>query len=203
MNTAAASTIRPRGATKATLIESTIDLLRSGGYADATVVAITNRSGVAAGTLYRHFPSKEALFVEAFRNVCERELGAMNNAAASSDDFEDRLDAVVSVFSRRALTSPRLAWALIAEPVDPLVDAERLEFCRRYRDLFARMLRAGIEQQQIPQQDAEITSAAIVGAIGEALVGPLSPTGSSRGSDDEIVAQLLTFCRRAVGAATP
>jgi AcrR family transcriptional regulator len=197
---ALATTTRPRGATKAKLIESTIDLLQSGGYANATVAAITERSGVAAGTLYRHYPSKEALFVEVFRSVCERELAAMSKAAAENDGFEAQLAAVVGVFSHRALSNPRLAWALIAEPVDPLVDAERLEFRRRYRDLFAGMVRAGIEQQRIPPQDAELTSAAVVGAIGEALVGPLSPAGAQRGTDDQIVERLITFCRRAVGA---
>lgn len=190
---------RPRGATKAKLIESTIAILESGGYADATVVAITERSDVAAGTLYRHYSSKEALFVEVFRAVCERELAAMSKAAAENDGFENQLDAVAGVFSRRALRNPRLAWALIAEPVDPLVDAERLEFRRLYRDLFATIVKQGIAQKQIPEQDAELTSAAVVGAIGEALVGPLSPTGATRGSDDQIVDALTVFCRRAVG----
>jgi AcrR family transcriptional regulator len=193
---------RPRGATKAKLIESTIALLQSGGYADASVAAITDRSGVAAGTLYRHYSSKEALFVEVFRSVCERELAAMRAAAAENSGFERRLDAVVEVFSRRALRNPRLAWALLAEPVDPLVDAERLEFRRRYRDLIAEIVRDGIAGGRIPDQDAGLTAAALVGAIGEALVGPLSPAGGSVGEDDRVVAALIVFCRRAAGAAT-
>jgi hypothetical protein len=31
-------------------------------------------------------------------------------------------------WAERALRNRRLAWALLAEPVDPLVDAERLAF---------------------------------------------------------------------------
>ena len=40
----------------------------------------------------------------------------------------ERLEHVLATFARRALRNPRLAWALIAEPVDPLVDAERLAY---------------------------------------------------------------------------
>ena len=42
----------------------------------------------------------------------------------------------------RALAEPVRAYALIAEPVDPAVEAERLTFRRAYADLFARALRA-------------------------------------------------------------
>ena len=41
----------------------------------------------------------------------------------------------------RALAEPVRAYALIAEPVDPAVEAERLTFRRAYADLFARALR--------------------------------------------------------------
>src|SRR2546423_1112971 len=43
-------------------------------------MAIAERAGVAAGTLYRHFSSKEELFVEGVRSVCDREVQAMRTA---------------------------------------------------------------------------------------------------------------------------
>jgi hypothetical protein len=45
-----------------------------------------------------------------------------------------------------------------------------------------------------------LTAAALVGACGEALVGPLSPLGDARPGAAEIVASLRAFVRRAVGA---
>ena len=48
---------------------------------------------------------------------------------------------VLATFAQRALRRPRLAWALIAEPVDPLVDAERLAYRARYSELTAQALR--------------------------------------------------------------
>ena len=57
-------------------------------------------------------------------------------------------------FAERALRRPRLAWALIAEPVDPLVDAERLAYRARYAALIAEALSQGIAAGELPEQDA-------------------------------------------------
>ena len=114
--------------TRERLLAAARELIEEGGYGAASVAAIADRAGVAAGTLYRHFDSKQELFVEVFRAVCAREERAMKAASAqmAGDAATERLEEVLATFAKRALRNPRLAWALIAEPVDPLVDAERL-----------------------------------------------------------------------------
>jgi AcrR family transcriptional regulator len=187
--------------TRERLLNAARELIEEGGYGSAPVIAIARRAGLAAGTLYRHFGSKEELFVEVFRSVCDREVEAMQSAATANGGSDvDRLEIVFATFAERALRRPRLAWALIAEPVDPLVDAERLAYRERYRELTARALQAGIDAGELPDQDVELTAAALVGGCGEALVGPLSPLAADKPSDKKIVAALRTFVRRAVGA---
>jgi len=187
--------------TRERLLAAAREIVEEDGYGGASVMAIAERAGVAAGTLYRHFSSKEELFVELFRTVCDREVAAMRRAAESVDGSHvDRLETVLSTFAARALRRPRLAWALLAEPVDPLVDAERLAYREHYRSLTAAALRDGIEAGEIPQQNVDLTAAALVGGCGEALVGPLSPLASASPSRDEILEALRTFVRRAVGA---
>ncbi len=68
--------------TRERLLASAQELIEEGGYGAASVAAIAERAGVAAGTLYRHFESKQELFVEVFRSVCEREERAMKTASA-------------------------------------------------------------------------------------------------------------------------
>ena len=68
--------------TRERLLHAARELIEEGGYGAASVAAIAERTGVAAGTLYRHFDSKEDLFVELFRAVCDREVQAMREAAA-------------------------------------------------------------------------------------------------------------------------
>jgi hypothetical protein len=125
----------------------------------------------------------------------------MQTAAAELDgaSHTERLEIVFATFAERALRSRRLAWALLAEPVDPLVDAERLAYRERYASLVAGVLQAGIAAGELPEQNVELTAAALVGGCGEALVGPLSPVGK-RPPVGEILAALRTFVRRAAGA---
>lgn len=190
--------------TRERLLTAAQRLIEDGGYGAATVAAIADRAGVAAGTLYRHFASKEELFVDLFRTVCAREERAMRAAGLRMPpeaSATERLETVLATFAARALRNPRLAWALIAEPVDPLVDAERLAYRERYTELVAEELRAGIAAHELPPQNAELTAAALVGGCGEALVGPLSPVAHRRPPADEVVDALRTFVRRAVGSS--
>jgi AcrR family transcriptional regulator len=187
-------------ATRMRLLEAARELIEEGGYSSASVAAIAEHAGVASGTVYRHFASKAELFVEVFRAVCageERAMLAAADAVPADAGAVARLEAVLGTFAERALRNPRLAWALLAEPVDQLVDAERLAYRERYALLVARELQAAIEAGEIPPQDVAFTAAALVGGCGEALVGPLSSVDGT----DRVVAAIQTFVRRAVGAA--
>jgi AcrR family transcriptional regulator len=189
----------PGLATRERLLAAARELIESGGYGSASVVAIAERAGVAAATLYRHFSSKEELFIEVFRDVCAGEERAMRSAAdEAGSSAVARLEALLGTFAERALRNPRLAWALLAEPVDPLVDAERLTYRERYAALVAAELRTAVAAGEIPAQDVAFTAAALVGGCGEALVGPLSAVEES----DQVVTAIRTFVRRAVGAGT-
>jgi AcrR family transcriptional regulator len=196
MSTAAAAPTRER------LLDAARAVIEEDGYGAASVLQVAERAGVAAGTLYRHFASKEELFVEVFRAVCTHEERAMLAAGAALGDEApalERLEEVLATFARRALRNPRLAWALLAEPVDPRVDAERLAYRTRYTGFVAESLRCAIAGGEIPELDVEFTAAAVVGGCGAALVGPLAPS-SSAPSRETVVDSLRDFVRRASGA---
>lgn len=193
-----------KAATRERIVVAARGLIAHGGYAEAQVVAVAERAGVATGTVYRHFPSKAELFAEVFRNASQHEVDAVVEAASKNGDSTAtaRIAAAVEAFARRALRGRRLAWALIAEPVDPAVEAERLIFRRAYRDAFAEVIRAGIAADELPEQDADLSAAAMVGAIGEALVGPVSPTAGPH-DPEAVIASLRDFCIRSVTGKEP
>jgi AcrR family transcriptional regulator len=189
-----------RAATREAIVGAALDQLAEGGYASASVQAIARRAQVATGSVYRHFPSKSELFAEVFRRASARELAVMTDTAAHEElPARDRIARGAETFARRALAEPTRAYALLAEPVGPAVEAERLIFRRAYRDLFARTIEQGIEAGEMAPQDAETVAAALVGALGEALVGPLSP--GQRGGHEALVATLVNFCLNAIPAS--
>jgi AcrR family transcriptional regulator len=186
------------------IVQAAHDLIASGGYRAASVVAVADRAGVATGSVYRHFPSKADLFAEVFRRASQREVDAMAEVHAGPGSVAQRLATGVGRWARRALKARRLAWALLAEPVDPAVEAERLHFRRAYRDQMAGLIAEGVERGELPEQDPELTAAALVGAIGESLVGPLSPAGAGeRMEEGRLVAGLQLFCLRSVSDKEP
>lgn len=184
--------------TRERIVRAALELVARGGYRAASVAAVAARADVATGTVYRHFASKAELFAEVFRIASGRELAVVRAVAERTDlSPTERLATSLETFARRALRGRRLAYALLAEPAEPSVDEQRLIFRRAYRDGFARLLREAIDAGEIPSQDVHVTAAALVGAMGEALVGPLSPSGRKR-DHDELVSTIVRFCVRAL-----
>jgi AcrR family transcriptional regulator len=190
-------------AARARIVGAARELIAHGGYGEAQVAAVAERAGVATGTVYRHFPSKADLFAEVFRQASQREVDALAAAAAEAEGgAAARIAAAVETFARRALRGRRLAWALIAEPVDPAVEAERLVFRRAYRDELAEVVESGIAAGELPDQDPATSAAALVGAIAEAMVGPVSPTAGPH-DPEAVVRSLRDFCIRSVTGKEP
>jgi AcrR family transcriptional regulator len=188
-----------KAAVRRRIATSARELIARGGYGAAQISSVAERAKVATGTVYRYFPSKSDLFAEVFREASQREVDAMAAAIErAGGGASERVAAGVDSFARRALRGKRLAWALLAEPVDPAVEAERLEFRHAYRDVIAAVLVEGIDSGELPPQDPDTTAAALVGAIGEALVGPLSPTANG-GDREALIGSLIDFCLRSIG----
>jgi AcrR family transcriptional regulator len=176
------------------IVAAALEQLRDGGYSSAGVQAIAARAGVATGSVYRHFESKSDLAAEVFRRAAAPELAAVDEATADDGrSARERVATAAETFARRALAGRTQAYALLAEPIDPAVEAERLAFRRGYRDIFARTIEQGIERGELPPQDAQTVAAAIVGALGEALV-------SGATDEDALVETLVNFCMNALPA---
>ncbi|HET7690172.1 MAG TPA: TetR/AcrR family transcriptional regulator [Nocardioidaceae bacterium] len=177
------------------IVQAALGLIAERGYAGCSVALVADAAGVATGSVYKHFPNKGALFAEVFRVHTQREVDAVGEAAAKPGTIEERATAAVETFARRALKAPRLAYALLAEPVDPQVEAERLVYRRAYRDIYAQLIADAVDAGELPPQDPEVTAACLVGALAEALVVPLHAGVASRRTVPEISA----FVVRALG----
>ena len=101
-------------------------IVAEGGFQDVQIAIVADLAEVAHGTVYRYFSSKADLCAEVYRRFCDREIAVAQEVAASVGPAAERLEAVIGTVVGRALRGRKVAYALIAEPVDPLVDAERL-----------------------------------------------------------------------------
>src|SRR6516162_10158032 len=94
-------------ATRGQLIAIATRLFAERGYEDTSIEAVLREAGVSRGSLYHHFPGKEALF-EAVAEDVETSVGEQTLAAASGADGPVA-----------ALRAGSLAWIRLAG--DPVV----------------------------------------------------------------------------------
>lgn len=178
----------------ALIVQAATRVLSRSGFAGLSMAAVAAEAGVATGTVYKHYEGKAELVTAVFRAVVAREVAAVSAAAASGSAVE-RVTAAVETFAGRALKNSKLAYVLLAEPVDPVVDTERLHFRHAFAEAFESAVAAGVAHGELAPQHPRTSAAALVGAIGEVLVGPLAdgPHGES------VVPELVSFAVRALG----
>lgn len=76
------------------IIETVNHLLATKGYDAMTVDEIADTVGIAKASLYRHFPSKEALGMAALVDIMHKALGVINQLNATDQTAIDKLKAL-------------------------------------------------------------------------------------------------------------
>jgi AcrR family transcriptional regulator len=171
------------------------------GFRGAQVIMVAEAAGVATGTVYRYFPSKGELFAEALALNAQHEVHVVAAVAEVEGPASSRLADALRVFAKRALRARRLAWAMLAEPAEPEVDATRLIYRRAVAAVFEKLIRDGMRHGDFPAQDAAASAACVMGALAEGLVGPLAPEAPDLADIRTLVDAIIVFCLQAVSAA--
>lgn len=183
------------------ILNAARELVAEGGFSAAQMTEVARKAGVATGTLYRYFPSKEDLCRQVFREVSAREMNVLASIAAEDRPALDRLRDVLTTFATRAVRGRRLAYALLAEPVDDGITEERARFRRVHGEIFSGLLEDGVAEGSLLPLNTKVAAACIAGAIPTALIGPLAPESHEMEADgDKVVEDIVHFCLSAVHA---
>lgn len=194
------------------LLNSALAIVSESGFKALTIASLAERAGVATGTIYKYFQNKADLCTHVFRKGSGKEVELVRRTAfpeAVDPDYGSpcsiRLDHTILAFAKRAIAGKRLAYALIAEPVDPLVEAERLAYRRAYAEIFKALLEEGMNAGEFEQADANILATAIVGALAETLVEPLGQSEPSWAEHNHelLIETIRRFCLKAVKTSQP
>jgi AcrR family transcriptional regulator len=192
--------LRHRGPDKYPLIlDAARRLIAQSGFREVQMSAIAEEAGIAIGTLYRYFPAKTDLMVEIVGLVAQREVDVVAVVAAAPGGATERLAAAAWTFASRALRGRRMAHALVAEPVEPEVEAARLVYHRALGQVFKGIIEEGMAAGEFPAQDADASADCIVGCLFEGLLRPLTvqPTADAPSLSGHGIA-IIRFCLRGV-----
>ena len=185
---------------KQAILAAARDVAAEAGMSAVQIAPVADRAEVAAGTVYRYFPSKAELIAELIAEVSGDQLDAVRRAADAAPGPLSALAAAIATIAAHILSQRRLAWAILAEPIDVDVVPSRDASRRAVVAEIAARIDAAARGGHLPSQDSALASAAIIGALHEALVGPLAPAGLDEPARARDALQSLTLMAlRAVG----
>ncbi|MGB7554103.1 MAG: TetR/AcrR family transcriptional regulator C-terminal ligand-binding domain-containing protein [Candidatus Korobacteraceae bacterium] len=156
---------RPRSEqARQAILRSTSRLLQRTGFAELSIEAIAAHAGVGKATVYRWWPDKGALVVDAFASSAEDELHFPDSGSVYKDMTLQMNQFLAILRSRRG----RVVSAVIAGgQSDPdLMQAFRERFLKPRRQEAYQTLRRGIERGELPGNlDPDLLLDILYGAI--------------------------------------
>lgn len=191
--------LSPRGErTRRALLEAAEQVFVDLGYHDASIVKITEAAGVAQGTFYRYFTSKQAIFDELVTDLNRRVRQAMKEGSTGAATRAEAERAGFEAYFRFVAEHPAL-YRIIrqAEFVSP--PALHLHY-EKIAAGYRAGLRAAMERGEIADGDDEVLAWALMG-VGELVGMRWILWGDTTAVPPEVREEMLTFVLRGLGAS--
>jgi AcrR family transcriptional regulator len=156
---------RPRSEeSRRAILRSTLNLLQHTGFPDLTIEAIAADAGVGKTTVYRWWPNKSALVVDAFASSTETKLHFPDTGSVYQDISLQMNQFLGILRTRRGRIVAEMLGAGQSDP--ELLEAFRERFLWPRRQEAYKTLRRGIERGELPGNlDLDLTLDTLYGAI--------------------------------------
>src|SRR5438874_12159676 len=119
--------VKRLAARRIAILAAARDTAAEAGMAAVQIAPVADRANVAAGTVYRYFPSKAELISELIADVAADQLDAVRRAADAAPGPLSALAAAVTTVAADIVSQRKLAWAIAAEPIEVDVAPSRIE----------------------------------------------------------------------------
>ncbi len=157
--------------TKRKIFETSMKLFAEKGYDATSIEEITATVGVAKGTLYYHFTSKE----EIFNFLIEEGIMLLSKSVDIKTDkvtnYIDKIRAILLIHIKIVIKYENLITILLTEF---LGNDQRSQKCKKqvfeYIDKLEKIVKIGIEKEQIRNGNPELIASTIYGTICSTLV---------------------------------
>ena len=126
MTSLRSTTTTPGAQTRARIMEALVDVLSTDGISEFSVQAVADRANVSHRTVYRHYPSREAL-LEGLTEHLEDPMRAsgLPGIPASLDQAVDSIVPLFEFFEKHAPTLEAMVVVRLALGVEPARSQER------------------------------------------------------------------------------
>ncbi len=158
--------------TRGRLIEAAKRVFSEKGFHSAQIAHIIDEAGVARGTFYLYFKSKEDILKELLKEVVEELKDRIKVVDLSRDPVEQVIENVERVVEF-ALEERELARIVLQRNSDPELFKVIEEFFEEVAGLIEHSLRLGIEMGIIRECDTSLIARGILGALKEIILSLL------------------------------
>ena len=155
--------------TRGRLIEAAKRVFSERGYHNAQITHIIDEAGVARGTFYLYFKSKEEILKELLKEVVEELKKRIRVVDLSGDPVEQVVENVRRVVEF-ALEEKELARIVLQRNSDPELFRVIDEFFGEVVDLIEHSLKLGIEMGIIRECNTPLIARGILGALKEIIL---------------------------------
>jgi len=134
--------------TRQRLIRAALELFTTRGYHVTTTAQIAKKAGIAEGTIYRHFASKQQLVNELYRAAQRWATKVAQEASRSLEPTNTRaqLAAVAHGLIEGATQDPSIVKLGLLEPLGAVLDDESRKAEREFRLVVERLIAEGKAQ---------------------------------------------------------
>ena len=146
-------------ATRQRLIRAALELYTTSGFLGTTTPAIAQRAGVAEGTIYRHFSSKEHLLNEVYRGAQRWALRLVKDSEAERLRTPDRLQHIARQLCEVADRDPALIRMLMLSRDERFLDDKSREAAREFRAGLQQVLATGKSDGMVRNGPVELWAA--------------------------------------------
>ena len=147
------------------ILAAAFELVGEVGYAKLSIEGIAARAGVGKQTIYRWWPSKGAVLLDAFLMLSEGDGGGLPDTGDLEADLKTVLRATVKELTdeRFDLTMRALSSEIMHDPELARMYAERLD--EPVRELKKERLRKAVEAGQLSDVDLDVAVDVIWGPV--------------------------------------
>lgn len=149
------------------ILEAALTLFVRSGFHATRVEEIAERAGVAKGTVYEYFPSKEALFKGILDLSFQRYCGTAREAVRSRGRASAQLAALIEASQAFARENRPLA-RIVLETLSGMDEQLRVHILTtraQVRQIFQQVIEAGIQAGEFRPLDPDLATSAVMGAV--------------------------------------
>ena len=157
--------------TKRKIFETSLKLFAEKGYENTSIEEITGTVGVAKGTLYYHFSSKEEIFDFLVKEGIKLLQNSVDIKTSKYENYIDKIKAIILIQIKIVNKYEDIITILLSQFYG---SKERNQKCKKYIyeyiNKIEEIVEQGIAAKQIKQGDLKVYASEIYGLIGSSLV---------------------------------